>query len=211
MLKKVVRRVRRGIEHLIDATVPGWIAPRLRLAHHYLENGDAEKAIAIADDVLRRTPDLCMDTQTFHRFASIYYLAGRHEDTRRAFERTEERRREVARERQYDRLRLRLFPGGNIGHLGCLDRFVKAEILGMIPRCVNVIIGDPANFANLAYVGYWEKYFSRITNRRTISYLAPLLLYLEERSTWTWCGGDFPALARKAQLKWEAEDRGPLL
>jgi putative glycosyltransferase (TIGR04372 family) len=63
----------------------------------------------------------------------------------------------------------------------------------------------------LAYVGYWEKYFSRITNRRTISYLAPLLLYLEERSTWTWCGGDFPALARKAQLKWEAEDRGPLL
>src|SRR5262249_23027435 len=34
---------------------------------------------------------------------------------------------------------------------------------------------------------------------------------LEERSNWIWCGGNIAAIAREAQLKWEAKGRGPLL
>src|SRR5262249_27509719 len=95
--------------------------------------------------------------------------------------------------------------------LGFLDRYVKAEMLGLIPRRTNVLLGAPEHFANPAYRRYWEKYFSVVTHPRTISLLAALSHSLEERSNWIWCGGNSVATAREAQLKWEAEGRGPLL
>jgi len=42
----------------------------------------------------------------------------------------------------------------NIGPLGTLDKYVKAEILGIIPRCTNVILGSPEKFSNPAYLRY---------------------------------------------------------
>jgi putative glycosyltransferase (TIGR04372 family) len=209
----VPNRAKRFFPKIVDVVFPMWIGPRVRLAQHYFGDGKPDKAIAVAEDVFARTPDLYMDEQTLQRIASIYYLDGRYEDARRVFKRTEECRRREAGELQYDRLGLRFFSTTffGIGALGSLDRYVKADVLGVTPRRMNVILGAPEHSANPAYLRYWEKYFSVVTHPRTISRLAPLCHCLEERSNWIWCGGNFAAIAREAQLKWEAEGREALL
>jgi putative glycosyltransferase (TIGR04372 family) len=209
------RTAKRFFPHISNIIFPMWAAPRLRLARDLAVDGKVEKAIAIADDVLARKPDL-YDFR-FNYIASIYWLQGRYEDGLRVFERMEERRREVARELQYDRLGLRFFSGvpfTAIGHLGMLDKYIKAEILGIMPRRTNVILGPPKDFSNSAYVRYWEKYFSRITEPRTISLLAPLIYPLQEQLTVIRVGDRTRShleFGAEVQSRWEAEGRGPLL
>jgi putative glycosyltransferase (TIGR04372 family) len=208
---------KRSLARGIDLAFPMWIVPRCRLAYHYAVEGDVQTAIAIADDVLARKPELYLDNDSFHRLGSIYYLQGRYEDAYRLFERMERRRYEMAHELQYDRLGLRLFSKDEflaIGHLGMLDKYIKAEILGMIPRRTNVILGASEDFSNPTYVHYWEKYFSRITNPRTISFLTSLLDPLREHLSVVRVGEDtrtFVAFGGDAQSRWDAEGRGPLL
>jgi putative glycosyltransferase (TIGR04372 family) len=195
-----------------------WIAPRCRLALHYVGEGKFNKAIGIANDVLARKPEAYLDDDIFNRLAVAYSLAGRSEDLARLFDRTEDRRSETARELQYDRLGLRFFPKvsfSNIGPLGFLDIYIKAERLGVIPRRTNVILCAPEESHNPTYLRYWEKYYSLVTHPHTIALLAPLSRCLEERSNQLWCGPqgmrNVAAIARAAQLQWDAEARGPLL
>ncbi len=209
--------VKSSLARGIDLVFPMWIAPRGRLAYRYAVEGQVQKAIAIANDVLSRRPELYLDDDTIHRLGSIYYLQGRYEDAYRLFGCMEKRRYEMARELQYDRLGLRLFSKDEflaIGHLGMLDKYIKAEILGMIPRRTNVILGASEEFSNPAYVHYWEKYFSLITNPRTISVLASLLDPLREHLSVIRVGEgtrSFVAFGGDAQSRWDAEGRGPLL
>jgi putative glycosyltransferase (TIGR04372 family) len=192
-----------------------WVEPRCRLAYRYASEGNVDKAVAIADDLLARKLDFY--DPTIARLGAVYALQGRYEEAYRLFERMEERCHEVARELQYDRLGLRFFPSDTysaIGHIGLLDKYIKAEILGIIPRRTNVIIGAPEDASNPAYLGYWEKYFSRITNPRTIAYLAPLVYPLQAHLDIVRLGDRvrrFVSFNRLVQLRWEAEGRGPLL
>ena len=203
---------------LVAIAFPMWIAPRCRLARHYVGEGKLDNALAIAEDVRARRPDAYLDDDTFKRLAVAYALEGHSEALRQLFDRTEDRRSEIAHELQYDRLGLRFFPiasFSNIGPLGLLDTYVKAEILGITPPRTNVILGAREEFANPAYLRYWEKYCSLITHPRTIALLTPLSRCLEERSNQLWCGGkdmrNVATIGRAAQLQWEAEGRGPLL
>ncbi len=125
---------------------PMWIAPRCRLARHYVGEGKLDKALAIAEDVRARRPDAYLDDDTFKRLAVAYSMEGRTEDLRELFDRTEDRRSEIARELQYDRLGLRFFPiasFSNIGPLGVLDKYLKAEILGITPPAHECDSGCP--------------------------------------------------------------------
>ncbi|HEY7300067.1 MAG TPA: TIGR04372 family glycosyltransferase [Xanthobacteraceae bacterium] len=192
-----------------------WIERRCRLAYRYASEGKVGQAVAIADDLLARKVDLY--DPTIARLGAVYSLQGRYEEAYRLFERMEERCHEVARELQYDRLGLRFFPSemySAIGHIGLFDKYVKAETLGIIPRRTNIIIGAPEDASNPAYLRYWEKYFSRITNQRTISCLAPLVYPLQAHLDVVRLGNRvrrFVSFSREVQLQWEAEGRGPLL
>ncbi len=213
----VALAVKRSVASGIDLAFPMWVAPRCRLAYRYAVEGHVQKAIAIADDVLAREPELYLGDDSFHRLGSIYYLQGRYEDAYRLFERIEKRRYEIAREFQYDRLGLRFFSKDGfsaIGHLGMLDKYIKAEILGIIPRRTNVILGSPQEFSNPTYVRYWEKYFSRVTNPRAISFLASLSESLREDLSVVRTGNgtrSFVAFGSDVQSRWDGEGRGPLL
>jgi putative glycosyltransferase (TIGR04372 family) len=95
-----------------------------------------------------------------------------------------------------------------------LDTYIKGEILGLIPKRTNVILGAPENFSNPAYVRYWGKYFSVLTEPRTVSLLAPMSDRLQEHISVVRTGTgprSFGAFAREVQLQWEAEQRDPLL
>jgi putative glycosyltransferase (TIGR04372 family) len=213
----LAKSAKRSLASAIDLAFPMWTAPRCRLAYRYAAEGNVQKAIAIADDVLARIPELYLDDDSFHRLGSIYYLQGRYRHACRLFEHIEKRRYDIARELQFDRLNLRFFTKDGfsaIGHLGMLDKYVKAEILGLIPRRTNVILGTPQEFSNPAYVSYWEKYFSRITNPRAISYLGPLSQSLrEDLSVVRTDKGtqSFVEFGSDVQSRWEADGRGPLL
>jgi putative glycosyltransferase (TIGR04372 family) len=201
----------------IDLAFPMWITPRFRLAYRYAVAGNVQKAIAIADDVLARRPELSFSDDAFHRLVSIYYLQGRYEDANRLFQHIEERRYQAALQFQYDRLDLRFFSKDDfsaIGHLGILDKYMKGEILGMIPRRTNVLLGATRDFSNPAYLEYWQKYFSLITDPRTISFLSPLSSALREQFSVIRVGErarSVVAFGAEVQLRWEAEGRGPLL
>jgi putative glycosyltransferase (TIGR04372 family) len=206
---------KRLVPKIANGLFPMWITPRCGLAYYYAGIGQVQKAVNIADDVLARKPDL-YDSR-FSRIAAVYSLQGRYEDAYRLFERMEQRCYEVARELQYDRLGLRLFPAigfSAIGHLGMLDKYTKAELLGMLPKRTNLILGSPEDFSNPAYVRYWERYFSLISNPKTISTLAPLTYPLQAHLDVVRVGEHarrYFGFARDVQLQWEAEVRGPLL
>jgi putative glycosyltransferase (TIGR04372 family) len=209
--------IKRRIANGIDFFFPMWITPRCRLAYRYAVEGKVQKALTIADDVLARQPKLSLSDDAFHRLVSIYYLQGRHEDAYRLFRRMEERRYHAARELQYDRLALRIFSWSDfsaLGHLGILDKYIKGEMLGIIPRCTNVILGATHEFSNPAYLRYWEKYFSLITNPKTISSLTPLSRVLGQHFSVIRVREDVRSVttfAGQVQLQWEAEGRRPLL
>jgi putative glycosyltransferase (TIGR04372 family) len=204
------------LSRIISRLFPMWIEQQFSLAVRYVKAGDGQKAIAIADEVLARKPDL-YDYSKFVGFASIYWLLGRADDAVRLFQRMEARRHEVARELHCDRLEVRFFRSANfgaVGHLGRLDKYVKAEMLGIIPRCTNILVGASEEFPNAAYLRCWEKYFSRMTDPRTIALLAPLVDALREDSMIVRVGEEsrrFEAFAAEVQARWEAKGRSPLL
>src|SRR5262249_11676884 len=197
---------KRLLSKIANVVFPMWTAPRFGLAYNYALSGDVRRALAVANDVLARQPDL-YDSR-FYRIASIYTLLGGYDEAFRISARMEERLREVARALQYDRLGLRFFPSAgffNIGHLGLLDTYIKAEMLGMIPRRTNVLLGNPENSANQAYLQHWMKYFSLISEPRTISLLAPLADALQEHVSVVRVGErtrNISALARDVHLQW---------
>jgi putative glycosyltransferase (TIGR04372 family) len=207
--------VKRFFPKMGNSVLPMWVEPRYKLARRYAVEGELDRAISIADDVMTRNPDL--SDFRLYWIGGIYWLQGRYDDAYRLFERMEEHRYQIARELEYDRLGLRFFPGLHftpIGHLGMLDKYIKAEILGMIPRQTNVLLGAEKDFANPAYVRHWEKYLSRITNPRTIAALTPLSNALQQHLNLVRVGDtlcNFVTFAREVQLRWEAELRRPLL
>jgi putative glycosyltransferase (TIGR04372 family) len=193
----------------IDKLLPKWIGPRVQLALHCAGDGEHNRAAAIADDALGYRPEATLDTDALLQISSIYQRAGRFADVCRLMESVEARRREAIETLQYDRLPLRFFSWPMaIGTLGMLDRYTKAEILGIIPRRTNIVLGDPANSANPAYLRYWEKYFAFITEPRAISQLAPLARLLPAEIG-VLVGNN--RRVRDMQLQWESEGRGPLL
>ncbi len=213
---------KRFLPKFVDTAFPMWLAPRVRLAYSLITamdylDGKLDKAVAIADDVLARKPQAYLSEEVLSRLAWIYYSAGRREQANRLSERLADRRWQVARQFQYDRLNLRFFPKRyfwSIGDLGVLDTYFKSQILGLTRRCTNLILGAPEEFSNPAYVRYWQKYYSAITNPRTISTLAPLSDFLQESRTMVRLSTGFQSFADfgpAVQLRWEAEGRGPLL
>jgi putative glycosyltransferase (TIGR04372 family) len=190
----------------IDRLMPTWTASRLRLALHYVGEGEYERAAAIAEDVLASRPEADLGADALLYLSMIYQRGGRIADCLHLEKVAETRRRTIAHELQYDRLGLRFFsrePFWAIGALVMFDRYIKAETLGVIPRCANIVLGDPAGFSNPAYARYWQKHFRFITEPRTIAQLAPLADPLQPETC---------AVGRgDLQLRWEAENRDPLL
>jgi putative glycosyltransferase (TIGR04372 family) len=204
--------LRRGINRFF----PRWITPRLRLALYYIGEAKFDKALAIVLDVLSREPNRILNDRTFAWLGALCYMQGRPKDAYRVWTAAEEQRWKLARDLQYDRLGLRFFTNTHffgLGHLGVLDKYVKAEVLGIIPQCKNIILGSPEEFPNPAYIRYLEKYFSRITDPRAISVLRALPLEVDFsvarvaegqlRTTVAFCGD--------VQFRWEREGRGPIL
>jgi putative glycosyltransferase (TIGR04372 family) len=208
-------KAKRFFPTIANACFPIWIGPRLRLAHYLATNGQVSKAIAIADDIMARNPDY--NDVRLYLVGSIYSLQGRYEHANELFERMENNRYERARELQYDRLSLRFFSNihfSQIGHLGVLDRYIKAEALGIIPKRTNVLLGPSKRFSNPAYVQCWENYFVRIDEPGTMSELRPIIYPLEEVPIIVRVDQgirSITALARETQLRWETENRKPLL
>jgi putative glycosyltransferase (TIGR04372 family) len=217
-VKRLLARPRVSLAKAANAICPTWIRPRCWLALHYAVHGEFQKATAIADDVLARSPDLNERDRSTNYLSAVYALQGNHDKAGRVIEMIEKRNCELTQALQYDRLGLRFFHSYEffpIGHLGRLDHHVKGELLGMVERRTNVILGAPEEFSNPAYVRYWEKYFSLLTERRTISLLGPISYRLQQpQAPWRSTDGrkrQHPAFARDVQLRWEAEDREPLL
>ena len=200
----------------IDYFFPMWIVPRVGLARRYMAEGKLADALAITSDVLAREPERRLSEETFSLLATMCYMQGRAHDAYRLWVQAEERRCKLARDLELDRLKLRLFTNTHffgLGHLGVLDKYAKAEILGMIPRCTNIILGAAEEYPNPTYVRYLEKYFSRITNRQAISLLAKFPLEVDFSVVRTAEGKLRTTIAfcRDVQLRWESEGRGPLI
>src|SRR6266516_724369 len=217
-VKRLLARPRVWLAQIANRICPSWVAPRCWLGHYYAVHGEFRKAIAIADDVLARSRDFDERDRSTHFLSAIYSLQGKHDRASQVIELIEKRNCELTRALQYDCLGLRFFHSYEfftIGHLGRLDHHVKGEILGMVDRRTNVLLGAPEEFSNPAYVRYWEKYFSLVTEPRTISLLGPISYRLQQpQAPWRTRDGrrqQHAAFAREVQLRWEAEYRKPLL
>jgi putative glycosyltransferase (TIGR04372 family) len=106
----------------------------------------------------------------------------------------------------------------NIGHMGFLDVYVKAGLMGMGATARPVILFGRKPLANTCYIDYWRKYLpDMISSTETYDRLESLVDYLEEhvhgfmdeggkqRMSFFW--------ARYMEIldRWDREGRGPLL
>lgn len=211
----ISRRVLRDAAASISARwFPGLIGLRCWLAHQYALEGAQTKAKAIADSILATDPD----SHVYLTLAPIYYLQGRFEDALNAMRRGEEKRHEFAKSKQLDKLKLRIFSSRSfkaMGHAGLIDIFIKGQILGILDECNNVILGEEKFFANLAFIKYYEKYCSIITEKNTVDEVLSFSYPIEEHLAMIKCRDNrlltLAEFGREVQLRWEAENRPALL
>lgn len=216
VIKSTIYRpaLRDAAANILGRWFPGLIGLRCWLAHQYALDGAQAQAKAIADSILATDPD----SHVYLTLAPIYYLQGRFEDALNAMRRGEEKRHEYANQQQLDKLKLRIFSSRSfkaMGHAGLIDIFIKGQILGILDECHNIILGETKYFANLAFIKYYEKYCSLITEKKTVDHILSFSYPIEEHLAMIKCRDQrlltLAEFGREVQLRWEAESRPALL
>ena len=101
------------------------------------------------------------------------------------------------------------------GHIGLLDIYMKMAQLGMYPKANYVLLAPANKVANDAYLKYWERYYIIVRDQALVDELFPyqrmfgdnFMAYPSESGEaepWTRAGA-------RAQVRWAAEKRAPLL
>jgi putative glycosyltransferase (TIGR04372 family) len=145
--------------------------------------------------------------------ASSYRLVGLHNLANELGLKSLSERTNLIKTQQTDALNIRLFSNHftPIGHTAIIEIYIKAEILGIIPKKTNIILGDTEAFANPALVRYWEGYCAIISNNKIIDQLSTINDLVEEDLSTVFCKNgvtsDFLRFAMEVQLKWEKRDR----
>jgi len=103
-----------------------------------------------------------------------------------------------------------------IGHLACLDYYVKMGILGWRSLHLNIILAPHEVIANSCLLNYWQRYhIYAISDPLLIERLSPITKNLQEHfNVWSLSQGEVMGIheARTlSQKQWEAEGRSPLL
>ena len=105
-----------------------------------------------------------------------------------------------------------------IGHLGCIDAYVKLTKLGLLPPLRTLIVGSAPRYpiSNPHYLGYWHRYLPAvISDPETVKLLEPVTVCLEqELSALMLADGrllSYSTAIGMAERLWDAEDRPPLL
>lgn len=102
-----------------------------------------------------------------------------------------------------------------IGHIGLLDYYIKASLMGLRAARHRVLVTAPHQIANRHLLNYWKPYIRIVTRPALVRLLSPLLTYFEDPLA----GLDYsdgPALPYfeawpSVQSQWEQEGRAPLL
>ena len=170
----------------------------------------------------------------YGQFAEDLFLQGRFSDSFRQYQNMLDYQRELARNtwlpkrlieqiasvsKNYDRqLPVRLLPYEwvvQFGHIGLLDIYMKMAQLGMYPKANYVLLAPKNKVANDAYLKYWERYYVIVRDEALVDELFPyqrmfgdnFMAYPSESGEaepWTRAGA-------RAQVRWAAEKRAPLL
>jgi putative glycosyltransferase (TIGR04372 family) len=104
----------------------------------------------------------------------------------------------------------------NIGHLALLDFWVKMQHLGWSPWRKLVLVAPPRVTANAAYLEWWRRYFTVITDPYLVRAVAPFAAALGSRVAGLLRLPDgleryFGEGMGVVQEEWEARGKGPLL
>lgn len=102
-----------------------------------------------------------------------------------------------------------------IGHIACIDYYVKMSILGWRPLQRTVVLATPDEISNSHFLNYWHSYIEVISDPSSIERLSPIARESQEYfAIWSLADGQVMEVheARSAtQKQWEAEGRSPLL
>lgn len=161
-------------------TFPSWVGLRARLANDMAANGDREGSLKLARD-LAALPDTSHDLLI--SIQPIFHLQGQPKEGSDILKRAERLRLDANESLQLDQLGLRFFSPNvfhNIGHLALIDSFLKAEKLGLLPTCHNIMVGPMKEYSNPAYARMWGEQMTLIEDPTTLSMLTPLINRLEQ-------------------------------
>jgi putative glycosyltransferase (TIGR04372 family) len=101
------------------------------------------------------------------------------------------------------------------GHIGLLDIYMKMAMLGMYPKANYIVLAPKSKVANPEFLNYWERHYLIVRDEELIDELFPYQRYIGdnfmaypsdtgEAEPWTRAGA-------RAQVRWAAEGRAPLL
>jgi putative glycosyltransferase (TIGR04372 family) len=175
-------------------------------AYRLLNQGKFILSSEMADKICQITSE----SEILHFVAPIYRLQGNQLKSIHVSKKAEELRSLKAKNLKLDKLNLRVFSRSftPVGHTGVIDIYLKAEILGLIEKKTNVIIGEDKNFANPNLMQYWKKYCSIINDPDTAKALSKLTYPIEELlCLLKFKDGSFISMeefSKEVQLKWEA-------
>ncbi len=182
-------------------------------AYRLLHRGKFNRSIYIADRVLLITEDsLILDF-----LSPIYRLNGDLKKSVEVSTKAEQLRREIAKSHQLDKLNIRVFSRSftSVGHTALIDIFLKAQVLGIIKRKNNIILGELSSFANPCLMKYWENHCRLIDNQKIVNYLTKITYPIEENLASFECSDgkilNLEEFAMKTQLQWESENRNHLI
>jgi putative glycosyltransferase (TIGR04372 family) len=100
-----------------------------------------------------------------------------------------------------------------IGHTAYFDTFAKRKILGLASEKY-VVLADPANIGNAAYIECWRGHFDIVDDPEMIRKMASTTRLLEDYPTVLSVDGNWRFIhdaAVEVQSRWDDAGRGPLL
>ena len=147
---------------------------------YYINRGEIQQANNIVEVAIK-------DTKIFgfeHHLTQVYYLQGEYKKAIELIRRSEEFRRDSLLNCAVDVSNLQVFTPSvfsPIGHIGLIDIYIKAQILGLSKTKKQVLFGPIERYSNKSLIEYWAKYINVIETSSNLEFPPAIIESVEER------------------------------
>ncbi|WP_333332841.1 TIGR04372 family glycosyltransferase [Microcoleus sp. BROC3] len=190
----------------------------LGLGTAFLQYGKHDEGVASFQQAIALKPDWI---HTYLAMGSQLFISGKIDEANQAWHAAIEAQNKFAKEHQLDTLQIRLLDPRSwllaLGHIACLDVYLKIMMLGWKPaQKIMMLVTPNTKVPNRSFLNYWSQYIEFVSDPSQMPISGQLANYITDYY-WAATLPNGKTLMHSTQAaavvykRWEAENRPPLL